>query len=78
MEKEKLLKTIILLGILSVVLIAHFNYSDQTNSIDTRNYGTETVIINYNPIEYYTNETLELLPPGWLLKLNNISLNKSF
>ena len=78
MQKENLLKTILLIGILSVILIAHYNYDGQTNNTDIRNYGTETVMINYNPVEHYTNDTLILLPPDWLLKLNNISVNKSF
>ena len=80
MQKEELLKTIILLGILSVILIVHYSYysyNGEINSIDILNYGKETVMFNYNPIEHYTNETLILLPPDWLLKLDNISVNKS-
>ena len=78
MQKEKLLKNIVLLGILSIILIVHFNYSEQTNDIDTHNYGKETVMINqYKSMEYYTNETLILLPPD-LLNISITSINKSF
>ena len=79
MQKEKLLKTIILFGILFTVLIIHFSYGEQTNDIDTHNYGKETVMFNqYNSMEYYTNETLILIPPDWLLNISNTSINKSF
>ena len=77
MQKEKILKNIILISILSIILIAHYNYDGQTNNADIRNYGTETVMIN-NPVEHYSNDSLVLLPPDWLLTLNNISVNKSF
>ena len=79
MQKEKLLKTITLIGILSIVLIAHYSYGEQTNDIDTRNYGKETVMFNqYKSMEHYANETLILIPPNWLLNISNTSINKSF
>lgn len=77
MQKEELLKTIILISVLSVILIVNFSYGEQSNDIDTHNYGKETVMFNYNPIEYYTNETLILIPSDWLLNISNISANKS-
>lgn len=79
MQKEELLKTIILISVLLVIVIVHFSYGEQTNNIDTHNYGKETVMFNqYNSIEYYTNETLVLIPPDWLLNISNTSINKSF
>ena len=77
MQKEKLLKNVILISVLFTVLIVHFSYDEQTNDINTHNYGKETVMFYYNPIEYYTNETLILIPPDWLLNISNNSINKS-
>ena len=83
MEKERILKTLLLIGVLCTVLSVSFYYDNQTLD-DTdfqclQRYQHSTSIAydsNHSNCNY--NETLVLLPPEWLLKLYNISLNESF
>jgi len=83
MRKEDLFKTLLLLGILCTVFTVSFYFDNQTtDDIDyqclLRYQHKVTAMYNPNYSFCYHNETLELLPPDWLLKLNNISVNKSF
>lgn len=82
MKKEELARTLVLLGILLTIVYAlSFQYEKQINSTDFQyQQQYNSVIVRYYPDhnEDYYNETLDLLPPDWLLELYNISLNKSY
>ena len=78
MKKEKIIKNLILLGILCIMISVYY-FDDQTNTnniMDYRIYNGETHYIGTNMI---FNETLEILPPDWLLEIyKNITVNESF
>lgn len=80
MEKEKIFKTLLLIGVLCTVLLVSICYDNQTtDSIDLQWYSHGSSMLyapNYSNYDY--SETLELLPPDWLLELYNISQNESF
>ena len=84
MEKERIFKTLLLIGILCTVLSVSFYYDNQTvDDIDYQclqryQYHSTSMVYdpNYSICNY--NETLELLPPDWLLEFYKISLNNSF
>ena len=83
MKKEKIFKTLLLIGVLCIVLLVSFYYDNQTIS-DTdlqclQRYDHSTFMA-YDPncTKYDYDETLKLLPSEWLLKFYNISKNESF
>lgn len=82
MKKEDLFKTMLLLGVLCTVFTVSFYFDNQTtDDIDfqcLQRYQHSTSVVynpNYSICKY--NETLEILPPEWLLELYNISVNES-
>lgn len=84
MKKEELARTLVLLGILFIVVYAlPFQYERQVNSTDFQCYPEyhHSVTVRYDidhSMGYYTNETIELIPPNWLLELYNVSVNENF
>lgn len=83
MEKERIFKTILLFGVLcTVFLISFYDDNQTTDDMDFQclqryQHSTSVYDPDYSNCRHY-NETLELLPPDWLLKLYNISVNESF
>ena len=83
MKKEELARTLVLLGILAVALSVSFHYDNSTSGNDFPYYPEyhHGVTVRYYP-DYdencYYKETIELLPPDWLLELYNVSANESF
>ena len=81
MKKEEIIKKLILLGMLALIPTIYFCYESTTSNIDNqyyqqyRHYGTMRYYPDNN-MEYYTNETLELLPPEYLLEFYNISVKE--
>lgn len=78
MKKEDLFKTMLLLGVLCTVFTVSFYFDNQT--VDDVDYQCimryqHSVSAVYDPdlsICKY-NETLEILPPEWLLELYNLT-----
>ena len=83
MEKERIFKTLLLIGVLCTVLLVSFYYDNQTISdADLRclqRYQPGTSLV-YDPncSNYDYNETIDLLPPEFLLELYNISVEMRF
>lgn len=84
MKKEELARTLVLLGILGFLLLVSFHYDNTTSNNDFQYYPEyhHSVTVRYYPDNYdenyYYNETIELLPPDWLLEFYNVSINESF
>ena len=83
MEKERILKTLLLVSILCMVLSVSFYYDNQTIS-DTdlqclQGYQPGTsAAYDPNCSNYDYDETLDLLPPKLLLEFYNISAETRF
>jgi len=79
MKKVEILRTLLLLGIVCVLVSFHFlYYENDIYNENFRAYNGETIRYPSNSPYNYYNETVELMPPEWLLELYNISLNESF
>lgn len=83
MEKERIFKTLLLLGVLCTVLSVSFYFDNKTtDDMDFqclhRYEHSTSVAYDSNHSNCNYSETLELLPPIWLLELYNISVNESF
>ena len=82
MKKEDLFKTMLLLSVLCTIFTVSFYFDNQTTDDIVSQYPQQyfhstSVVYESNYSNYHYNETLELLPPGWLLELYNITVNKS-
>ena len=80
MEKEKIFKTLLLIGVLCTVLLVSFCYDNQeidNTDLQWCQKGSSMIYApNYTNYDY--KETLELLPPDWLLDFYNISVEMRF
>ena len=83
MKKERILKTLMLVSILCMVLSVSFYYNNQTISdtdLQCLQWYQPGTSVAYDPncSNYDYDETLDLLPPEFLLEFYNISVNESF